>query len=881
MSDLFDHDPPDDPPPRSARPRDVGRSHRTEPAFDTNHLPAQRWRDEAGRTRQERPDPRLTDPRLTDPRSADPRYHETPHPDYGDGNQGYGDPRYLEQGQRAPGYRDPSYSDPSYRDPDYRDPDYRDHAHRDDGAYGRDAAPRHHDMDRPDLDHHDLNHRDPRAMDPYGDDQDDRAGHDADPRYADQDEYHADAASSGAGRQSKLAHRRGAARSDAVPRMENIRITAPDLARRAELDKTRSRLVMAAGGFMLLFAAVLTKLTFATVITPLAPHRIAKPVTEIVAQAPHQSVETALPGQRATITDRNGQPMALSLNTVALYADPRQIGNPDDVAAQLHRLLPRINIQETAERLKRDKKFVYLAREITPRERLAIDDLGIPGIDFEPAQHRSYPLGRTAAQVLGGVDVDQAGFAGVEKFFDQRLRTNNEPLRLSLDLQVQAAVREELAKAMETFDAIGGCGIIMDVHTGELLAMVSLPDYDANEVRFAPDEQRFNRAVEGTYEPGSTFKLQTASMALDAGVAHIWDQFDASHDIHIGRFTIADFEGKHRWLYLPEVLAYSSNLGAAHIAQAVGADRQRAWLKSMGMFQRTGVELPEAARPIVQSAAAWKEVVTMTVGFGHGISVTPLHVVRGTAAIANGGVLLRPTIVAHNDNDPVDGERIMQQSTSDVMRKLMRLVVTDGFGKSAEVPGYYPGGKTGTAEKVQAHGGYRKHANVAAFMSVFPMNAPRYAVYMMLDEPHATKATYGYATAGWVIAPAVGKVIARIGPMVGMLPDIVGMPQINQALAIPLEPVRPPGQAARGPGNPGPMPPMADKSATDASGKPVQARSAAPNKPNLTVPATVLPPAMTRTPKDTHHETSVTPAGTAAPVAASAVAVKATTVAGR
>jgi cell division protein FtsI (penicillin-binding protein 3) len=408
---------------------------------------------------------------------------------------------------------------------------------------------------------------------------------------------------------------------------------------------------------------------------------------------------------------------------------------------------------------------------------------------------------------------------------------------------VQAAVREELVRAMTTFGAIGGCGIVMDVRTGEVLAMVSLPDYDANDVRTAPADSRFNRAVEGTYEPGSTFKLQTASMALDSGVAHIWDEFDASRNISIGRFTISDFEGKHRWLFLPEVLAYSSNLGAAHIAQAVGSERQRAWLKNMGMFGRTGIELPEAARPLVQPAASWKEIVTLTVGFGHGISVTPLHVVRGTAAIANGGMLVRPTIIAEEPGEHPDAVRVMQPATSDVMRRLMRLVVTDGFGKTAEVPGYYPGGKTGTAEKVQAHGGYKKHANVAAFMSVFPMNAPRYAVYMMLDEPHGNKNTLGYSTAGWVVAPAAGKVIERIGPMLGLLPDMVNMPAINQALAIPLQPNRPAGVMARGPSA---VPPVSDAAAKTQGGS---------NRPTLTVPATVLPPALSRPAPDIRRQT--------------------------
>jgi cell division protein FtsI (penicillin-binding protein 3) len=513
-------------------------------------------------------------------------------------------------------------------------------------------------------------------------------------------------------------------------------------------------------------------------------------------------------------------------------------------------------------RLASEKKFVYLERQITPREEIAINNLGIPGIDFHPTQQRHYPMGRTAAQVLGGVDVDETGVAGVEAWFNKRLTDENTPLRLSLDVRVQEVVREELLAAMNEFEAIGACGIVMDVNTGEVLAMVSLPDYDANAFRTTPSDDRFNRAVTGMYEPGSTFKLQTASMALDSGLVHIWDEFDASRPIAIGRFTITDFEGKHRWLYLPEVLAYSSNLGAAHIAQTIGAERQRAWLKSMGMFNRVGVELPEAGIPIIQPAANWKEIVTLTVGFGHGISVSPLHVVRGTAAVANGGTLLRPTILGLPPGDRPEGSRVMQQSTSDVMRKLMRLVVTDGFGKSAEVPGYYPGGKTGTAEKVGQHGAYEKHANVAAFVSVFPMNAPRYAVYMMLDEPHGNKSTAGYATAGWVAAPAAGKVIARIGPMLGLMPDIQDAPAINQALAIPLQPGRPPGASSRVPSSFG----TGDTATRTVTSQP---------RPALTVPPTMLPPAAVRpAPHGGRQETRVTPViatlrtvSTAAPVA--------------
>jgi len=655
------------------------------------------------------------------------------------------------------------------------------------------------------------------------------------------------------------AHRRGAASADAVPRMEMVRVTEPDLQRRNALEKTRNRLVYTAFGFALLFLAVIAKLADATILQPLAPHRPEKPIAALFT-APKAAAEATELGQRAMITDRNGQILAISLPTVAVFADPRQVIDPADVAHRLKQVLPRLDEDAARTRLSdTNRQFVYLERQVTPREQLAINSLGIPGIDFRPSEERHYPMGRTAAQVLGGTDVDEHGVAGVERYFDQRLFADSTPLRLSIDVRVQAVVRDELSKAMDEFQGIGACGIVMDVNTGEVLAMVSLPDYDANAFRTTPADDRFNRAVTGMYEPGSTFKLQTASMALDSGIVHIWDEFDASRPIHIGRFTITDFEGKHRWLYLPEVLAYSSNLGAAHIGETVGGERQRAWLRSMGMFGRVGIELPEAGVPIVQPASAWKEVVTLTVSFGHGISVSPLHVVRGTAAVAT-GVLEKPTILALTPGQHPDGVPVMQPSTSDTMRKLMRLVVTDGFGKQAEVAGYYPGGKTGTAEKVGKHGykrGFKENFNVAAFTSVFPMNAPRYAVYMMIDEPHGNKSTYGYSTAGWVAAPAAGRVIARIAPMLGMLPDIQNAPAINQALFIPLEPHRPAGVVARGP------------LTVSAPGTSV--------RPALTVPVTPLAPArpMGHEPR---HEANVPassavaaaelPADAAAPVAA-------------
>ena len=597
------------------------------------------------------------------------------------------------------------------------------------------------------------------------------------------------------------APRRGAARSDTVPRMEHVRITAPDLKRRAILEKTRGRLVVAALGFVALFLAVVAKLTDATILQPLMPRPGPPPLTAMVTP-PQGSIAVALHGQRAEITDRNGQILAISMPTVSVFADPRQIIDPVAAADKLKKVLPRLDLDMAIKRLSQsDKQFVYLERDITPHEEEEINNLGIPGIDFQPSEERRYPMGNLAAQILGGVDIDEHGIAGVEKWFNERLMDDPAPLRLSLDIRVEGVVHEELSQAMDEFQAKRACGIVMDVRTGEVLAMVSLPDYDANDFGTAPADARFNTCVTGNYEPGSTFKLQTASMALNYGVVHIWDEFDAAHDIHIGRFTIYDFEGKHRWLYLPEVLAYSSNLGASHIALDVGAARQRAWLKMMGMFNRSPIQLPEASLPLVQPASRWGEATVMTVGFGQGISVSPLHIVRGTAAVASGW-LVRPTLLAMDlppGEEPRGAEHVLKPETVAIMDKLMRLVVTNGYGTKAEVAGYYPGGKTGTSEVVGKHGydrGMRDYENVSAFTSVFPMNDPRYAVYIMLDEPHGNKSTYGFATAGWVSAPAAGRVIARMAPMEGMLPDIKDAAAINQELFIPLEPGRPPGAPA-------------------------------------------------------------------------------------
>ncbi len=558
-----------------------------------------------------------------------------------------------------------------------------------------------------------------------------------------------------------------------------VRVTQPDLVRRAILERTRGRLVIAALGFAGLFGVVALKLAMATVISPAEGRRAAA-----LSRPPAPAAEA--PVARATVTDRNGEILAVSLPLTALYANPSQIDNPGAVADRLRRVLPQLDRERLVQRLTGERQFAYIARALTPREVAQVNALGIPGLYFEEAERRYFPQGRTAAHIIGGVDVDGRGIAGVERFHDERLRGEaNQRLRLSLDIRVQLALRDAVQRGITEFNGIGGAGVVMDVQTGEVLAMVSLPDYDANDVGAATVDQRFNRVTVGVYEPGSTFKLLTAAMALDYGTVQPWSGYDASRPIRVGRFTINDYRGKNRWLALPEILAYSSNLASAHMAAAVGVNRHREFMQRMGMTSRLRIEIPETALPLVPSQRSWRELNTMTIGFGHGMSVTPLHVATAGATIVNGGILRQPTILWQQPGVEREGVRVISQRTSDLMRRFMRLVVTDGSGRSAEVPGYFVGGKTGTAQKTGPRGGYLADKRIAAFIGAFPMHAPRYAVYVMVDEPRPNARSHGFATAGWVAAPAAGMVIQRIAPILGMLPE-PATPEIQRALAAPM-----------------------------------------------------------------------------------------------
>ncbi|HBS23497.1 penicillin-binding protein 2, partial [Thalassospira sp.] len=485
--------------------------------------------------------------------------------------------------------------------------------------------------------------------------------------------------------------------------------------------------------------------------------------------------------ERADIVDRNGMLIATDLPTNSLYADARVIKDPVGSADQLLTVLPELDRDTLIRHLSSQKAFVWIRRNLTPEQQYAVNSLGVPGLNFQREERRVYPHGRLFAHVLGFTDIDNNGIAGVERKFDNELRINNGPLQLSLDTRIQYALEEEVESAMKTYDAVGATGMVMDIYTGEVLGMMSLPDFDPHRPGQAPADARFNRATLGVYEMGSVFKLFNTAIALETGTVNLQSMYDASQPIRVGRFAISDYRGENRWLSVAEIIKYSSNIGSARIALDFGTETQRKYLKKFGILDTPKIELPEVGSPLVPNP--WREVNTMTISFGHGLAVTPLQVVSGISALANGGIL-RPATILKQDGAPA-GERIISRQTSDKMRRLMRLVVTDGSGKKAEVPGYFLGGKTGTSEKL-VNGRYVKNARMSTFVAAFPMQDPKYVVLVTLDEPKGTKETYGFATAGWVSAPAVGKVVTRIAPLLGIEPANAKAPEIEQALQIDL-----------------------------------------------------------------------------------------------
>ncbi|MBO6947283.1 MAG: penicillin-binding protein 2 [Rhodospirillales bacterium] len=473
---------------------------------------------------------------------------------------------------------------------------------------------------------------------------------------------------------------------------------------------------------------------------------------------------------RADIVDRNGVVLASSLPTASLYADPSEVIDPEDAARKIADVFPDVDADKLAKHLAGDGRFIWVKRNLSPEQQLEANRLGLPGFDFIEEERRIYPHGPLNAHVLGATDIDGNGVSGVEAYFDQRLRQSANPLSLSLDVRVQSILRAELSAAVTEFKALGGAGVVFDVRTGETVGLVSLPDFDPNDRSTYVGEARFNRATKGVYEMGSTFKLFTAAMALDTGTVDMQGGYDATQPIRIARFTISDYHAEKRWLSLPEIIVHSSNIGAAKMAVDVGGPGQQAYLKKFGLMRDAALELPEIGHPLTPST--WREINTMTISYGHGIAVTPVQLTAAIGSLVNGGMLRPATLLKHEAGAPVAGERILSNETSDKMRQLMRLVVAKGTGRKADAPGYFVGGKTGTAEK-QFGGVYKKKALMSSFVGAFPIQDPRYVVFAMIDEPVGNKRTFNYATGGWVAAPVVKRVVSQIGPLLGIVPAAI------------------------------------------------------------------------------------------------------------
>lgn len=487
---------------------------------------------------------------------------------------------------------------------------------------------------------------------------------------------------------------------------------------------------------------------------------------------------------RADIVDRNGVLLATSLKTASLFGDPRKIADPADAAHQLIEILPDLSEEVVAARLGSGKSFVWLRRNLTPRQQFEVNRLGIPGLEFEKEERRVYPHGRLAGHIVGFTNVDNVGLAGIEKSMDAAIAGAKAPLRLSIDIRVQQILRHELAGQIEKFKAIGGGGIVLDVETGEVVAMVSLPDFDPNAAGQAADDTRFNRMTLGVYELGSVFKIFNHAIALETGVASFASRYDATKPIRVSRFTISDYHPKKSWLTVPEIFQHSSNIGSAKIALDIGSDDQRKYLGHLGLLRRTSIELPEQGLPMYPSR--WREINTMTISFGHGIAISPLHLTSAVATVVNGGILRPATLVEHGAKT-TDGVQVFSAETSDRMRRLLRLVVETGTGRNADAKGYLVGGKTGTAEK-QVNGSYKRNALISSFVGIYPITAPRFVVFAMLDEPKGIKESFGYATGGWTAAPIVKGVVARMAPLFGIAPLDETAPDIRHAININAQP---------------------------------------------------------------------------------------------
>lgn len=511
-----------------------------------------------------------------------------------------------------------------------------------------------------------------------------------------------------------------------------------------------------------------------------------------------QTSGNSIIASRADIVDRRGRVLATNMSTHSLYAHPHQMVDPTRAADELARIFPDLD----HERLIKDftggkRKFLWVKKKISPEQMQAVHDIGEPGLLFGPREMRLYPNGAIAAHIMGGTSfgregvhaAEVIGIAGIEKFFDEELRDparEGAPLELSLDLTVQAAAEEVLDAGMKLMNAKAAASVLLDVHTGEVISLVSLPDFDPNDrprpaLKGKPsDSPLFNRAVQGVYELGSTFKIFAATQAMDLGLVTPQTVIDTRPPFKVGGHKIGEFEG-HNYgeLTVEQVIVKSSNRGTGKLALAIGPKRQQDFLRSLGLFDPTPLEIVEAqgGKPLIPER--WTDLSAVTISYGHGISTSPLHLAAGYATIANGGHLVRPTLI--KQSGPQNGAQVVSPKSAAAARSMLRKVVTEGTASFGEVPGYYVGGKTGTSEKLKERGGYYKDKNINTFASMFPAHDPKYVLVVTLDEPVETSGKKPRRTAGWTAVPVAAEMIGRIAPLLGLRPEFERL-QLEQVM---------------------------------------------------------------------------------------------------
>ena len=572
---------------------------------------------------------------------------------------------------------------------------------------------------------------------------------------------------------ARILHARATGENPDVIEEENISLRHQEMQVQSR-QRAEGRLLVLGLFFVCAFGAIIARMGMTAVSEPAEP----------VASVPG----SVIAAQRADIVDRNGSLLATNFETHSLYAQPPQMIDPVGAAEKLVQIFPDLELERLVKDFTGKRKFLWVKKKISPEQLQAVHDIGDPGLMFGPREMRLYPNGSLAAHVLGGAGfgkegvnaAEVIGVAGVERQFDTYLRdpaNAGKPLQLSLDLTVQAAAEQVLYGGMKLMNAKGATSILMDARTGEVISVVSFPDFDPNDRPRPPASgfdpsvsPLFNRAVQGVYELGSTFKIFTAAQAMELGLVGADTVIDTRGPLRWGRFAIRDFRNYGNEMSVTKIIVKSSNIGTARLAQQIGVERQKSFLDTLGMLDPTPFEISEAAGGKPLLPANWSELSAMTISYGHGISTTPMHLAAGYAAIANGGRYVAPTIL--KQTAPQLGERVLSESTAASARKMLRKVVSEGTASFAEVEGYQVGGKTGTADKPKPRGGYYDDKVIATFASIFPAHDPKYVLIVTLDEPSIIAHGEERRTAGWTATPVAAEMIGRVAPLLGLRPQV-------------------------------------------------------------------------------------------------------------